>query len=355
MKQQKHRSRTCHCFNRLWLVILATNIACSWAIEAQTNVTTLAQQSITRNSLYVRTRPGFGIPINPRKLLGPRKGILECDRPGTTCNVANMPLLSQSDPRIDNDVKDMEDYGCYDTSIVTVVLTALADREPSLNFSGRTRDFSQITARDLKPKEIEQLSQQYRWAKEHQANVLVGRKIIQPLYFDEVLADFGKINEPCDPYTYGKCAAASNQAGDTFRTFVTNQNVTNEYIIDLMRQGYVTMIAYARYNPVIEQGKLTFQLDSRHKVVFSGFQPGEYPLLINDVSNGKQFRVRLTTDLSERLVGPLSLTRKPIVAPLAIRYPSQTRIFLEYEAVAQKITDQVFFIEHVDGLRIKTK
>src|SRR5205807_57367 len=105
------------------------------------------------------------------------------------------------------------------------------------------------------------------------------------------------------------------------------------------------------------------QRTGEHKVVFSGFQPGKYPLLVNEVGRGKQVRARLTTDLSERMVGLGSHgaevrstdTLIHTIRPMNPRvvYPTPTHIFIEYEG-ERKVNEQVNFIEHIDGLRIKT-
>ena len=325
----------------------------------------------TRSPEYVATS-GEHIVIAPEvRLDGNIEGILACNLAATTCRVRNMPLLRQGDPRVGPEVFKMQKDGCYDTSIVTVTVAALANRSKALQPSGRTKFFEDIPANANMPKNIAQLFQQYRWAQLYQEETAMKAKgdfpgkMVQPLYFDEVLADFGKIQQSCDPYTYGDCKVpVSNNAGNAFRTLVTTEAITNEYVINLMKSGYVTMIAYGRYAPSLEEGPQKFILQNRHKVVFSGFQPGKYPLLINDVGTGQQVRVRLTTDLSERMVGlgshgpeirstdTLIHTIRPM-GPLVV-YPTATHIFLEYEG-QRKTNEQVYFIEHVDALRIKTQ
>jgi hypothetical protein len=102
-------------------------------------------------------------------------------------------------------------------------------------------------------------------------------------------------------------------------------------------------------------------------VVFAGFQPGKYPLLVNNVGDGRMMRARLTTDLSDRLVGPVAiedltedaLRRKGEIAKVRHMnprpvYPLPTHVFLEFEG-ERAVNEQVYFIEHVDGLRIRTQ
>jgi hypothetical protein len=57
-----------------------------------------------------------------------------------------MPLLSQSDWRIDNDVESkMGPAGCYDACITTAAITALANRNPgSITPRGRSAEFDAI-------------------------------------------------------------------------------------------------------------------------------------------------------------------------------------------------------------------
>ncbi len=295
----------------------------------------------TRSPEYVATS-GEHIVIAPEvRLDGNIEGILACNLAATTCRVRNMPLLRHN-------------------------------RSKALQPSGRTKFFEDIPANANMPKNIAQLFQQYRWAQLYQEETAMKAKgdfpgkMVQPLYFDEVLADFGKIQQSCDPYTYGDCKVpVSNNAGNAFRTLVTTEAITNEYVINLMKSGYVTMIAYGRYTPSLEEGPQKFILQNRHKVVFSGFQPGKYPLLINDVGTGQQVRVRLTTDLSERMVDlgshgaevrstdTLIHTIRPM-NPRFVVYPTPTPIFIEYEG-ERKVNEQVYFIEHIDALRIKTQ
>src|SRR5258708_6543 len=279
-------------------------------VNAKVNAQTEEQvRKSTRSPEYVATTAEHLVSAPEVSLDGNIQGILACNLAGTTCRVRNMPLISQGDPRVSPEVLYMGNYGCYDASIVTVTIAALANRAKALQLSGRTKIFDELTGYKM-PKEIAQLSQQYRWAAVHHQETVMQEhgnfkgKIVQPLYFDEVLADFGKIQQSCDPYTYGNCTApVSNNEGNAFRTFVSTENITNEYVINLMRSGYVVMIAYGRYEPSLEEGPQKFVFKSRHKVVFSGFQPGKYPLLINEVGRSQQVRARLTTDLSERTVG----------------------------------------------------
>ena len=343
----------------------------SWKSMAQRR---LDPRVVNRNSLFKPTAKTYGLPMKVGNSIGPPKikGILQCNQNETTCTVMHMPLLWQTDPLIDSDVQDMGPWGCYDTSILTVILTDLANRDKSLvpQLKNRSKTLEDIPAGiggngQPATKEIKQLSQEYRWAKQGGKGVQQNGKTVQPFYFHEVVADLGKINELCDPYTYGNCSEASNSIADASRTFIKTENITSEYIKNLMKSGYAVMIAYARYNPVVSQNTaggldVRFELDSLHKVVFSGFQSGDYALTINDVGNGQRYRVRLSSDLSGRNFAVNSLPQNGLKPPTGSKaskannviYPSDTKIFLEYEGTGQGENDQVFFIQHVDSMRI---
>src|SRR5258708_325287 len=115
-----------------------------------------------------------------------------------------MPRIWQEESRVSPHVLNMRDEGCYDTSIVTVTIAALANRSVALQPSGRTKMFEALSGNQFMPKEIVQLSQQYSWVQLYQEEREKKEKgdfrgkVVQPLYFDEVLADFGKTQQPCD-------------------------------------------------------------------------------------------------------------------------------------------------------------
>ena len=307
------------------------------------------------------TAKDFGKPVKIIDLTrGYKKGILDCDVTGNNCTVMNMPLLSQLDPRIDKDVQDMSPWGCYDTSITTIISTALANRKirRPLGIQGRTKIFDSFVGDAAQPKEIKQLSYVYREGKKEGAGEKENGKVVQHLYFHEVAADmFNRlITQNCDPYIYGNCEKATNVFADSFRHWISTDTLTNEDVIGWMEKGYVVMIAYARHQPTGRKLRggfsVYFTFDSYHKVVFSGFRKGsEYPLLINDVGNGKRYYVKLSNDLSQRDFG------QGDIAPnlIKINYPneySDTKNYLEYEGEGKKAGEMVFFLNHFDGLRL---
>ena len=270
-----------------------------------------------------------------------------------------MPLASQTDPRIDADVQNQSPWGCYLVSIVTMTVTALANRAsntPAL--INRTKDLEAVSAgkaadgTDI-PKFIKQISWTYR----HQNDGNKG------YYHNEAAADVsgGKVAENCDPYVFGGCnaATATNGMGRSFRNVLSTKAnaISNKTIIDAMKANSVMMIAYARYSPSATYDSRTqtlkvslTDLNSRHKVVFSGFLPGVLPLRINDVGDGKRYKVKISKDLNELKFaapgtpGPI----KKIVYPADI----QGRSLLIYEGKSQETNPTVLVVEHYDGLRI---
>jgi len=104
-------------------------------------------------------------------------------------------------------LKDMAGVGCYDTSIVTVIATALANRSPAAPpLTGRTRQFDAVEpgkdkAGNAIPKIVKQLELEYHFARTHQQQRVVQKtNVVQPLYFHEVVADLAgkRIRQNCD-------------------------------------------------------------------------------------------------------------------------------------------------------------
>jgi hypothetical protein len=356
---------------------------------------------------FVPTPATYGKPadwFNPRRQLINR-GILLC-QPDGSCVIDKMPLLCQSDPAVNAPLDKLlkaypadkfpqkkddkgapivdqqgkpvlytaqeviqasKDYGCYNTSIATVVSTALANRAPNLPpLLNRTKEFDQITPSENASKEINQLAWIYLnqflndWGEQKNG------KAISPFYFHEVVADLGAgaIQESCDPYAYGSCLTATLKNGDALATRVFSPSatdLTNERIIDLMKGGSVPMIAYNRHTPKVTTlkrkgpGKIQIPLlestrtfvdhGSYHKVVFNGFQPGKYPLRIYDVGNGKPYNVRISSDLNEmKFSVKIAGTDKAFI----------NRPFLIYEGDDEIEDHEVFFIDHYDWLYVRS-
>lgn len=334
---------------------------------AQRDVTPLTKQQT------IPTAVNFGKPITVAANLasmGLIKGILTCDINYLNCTVRNMPLLNQSDPRIDGDLKYLSPWGCYDTSIVTVISTALANRKPSLIFGGRAKTFASFVGDAAQPKEIKQLNYQYRNMKRREAGETENGKLIQPLYFHEVVANFnnGKILQQCDPFTYGDCdklgntAQATNLFGDAGRMWMANgAAVTNETIIKMMESGYVVMLAFMRYEPVPASvsnvgGQINLKFNSFHKIVVSGFRKNaQYPLIVNDVGNGQRYNVSIGSNLANR-----KFQKSPSAAVFSnakfgfvpAEKDPKTTTFIEYEGTGKGVNEMIFFLQHYDYLRI---
>jgi hypothetical protein len=304
--------------------------------------------------------------------------MLDCNTQGV-CLVRNMPLLSQSDWRIDNDVESkMGPAGCYDACITTAAITALANRNPgSITPTGRSAEFDAIkgevlTSGAVIPKEIKQLSWAYRKAMIHQEAAKKpenkGKPIPQPYYLHELIADCHEIQQGCDPRTYGNCAIVTNAFGAAFRDWIGEEtHLTNEYLQDLIQAGFAVIIAFYRFQPTATQlpsGKWKVTFDhprassgnpqpSPHKVVASGFQPGGYPLLINDVGDGQRRSAKLVSGMWSRPFGSSAATGGSIEqVEFRPQWSGSRRTYLEYSG-ANGPADNAFFIEHVDAVSLE--
>ena len=318
---------------------------------ATTNSVAQPTISISDRVISKPTERGFGRVVNSRDFtsLTLRKGSLDCNLVGT-CKVRNMPLLNQMDPRIDADVKANSPWGCYDTSIVTAAITALANRSTTNPLTGRTKVFSELLPDGTAPKEVKQISWQYRRVplpppiRISIPGAPRPTQSPQPFYLQELVATFGKINEGCDAYLYGNCTNTTNSFGHAFRYWpgeIGWKEWTDEDIVQYLNSGYSIIVAYGRFDPKADAVNQNFVKSSQHKVIFSGYRKNsKYPLLINDVGNGAQYWVRLSTDLAERDY------KKPA------KVPYKSKVFIEYEGAGLPAS-QVYFLEHLDGIRLK--
>jgi hypothetical protein len=356
------------------------------------------------NPASIRTDANFGIRRTDLLLdvIDKKDGILVHHPKNDSWTISGMPLLCQTDPTVNAPLDKMlktipadqmpqkrgadgkpiiqngkavrysveefrealKQYGCYNTSIVTVIITALANRASDLKkaLTNRTKLFDEIKATPGVKKEINQLAWAYMQQTLCEIGSTVNGKVVQPHYFHEVVADLagGSINEKCDPYVYGNCSVASVQGNDAkaFRTFNPSPaQLTNDIIIKLMKGGTIPMIAYNRHTPtpITSPGSsankgYTFKNNSSfHKVVFNGFQPGKYPLRIFDVGNGQAYNVRISSNLDEL---KFDFSKK---SSDAAKFDPKflNRPFLVYEGEDDKVNNLVFFIDHFDGLTIR--
>ncbi len=133
-----------------------------------------------------------------------------------------------------------------------------------------------------------------------------------------------------------------------------------------MECGFVVMIAYERLVPSATFAdslggwhvKFERKQHIQHKVVFSGFQPGPFPLLINDVGSGSRHKVRLVTGLVGRGFGHQSATGSAIKKAEFPPWPDgkwtfqgSKQIYLAYEN-DNSPTEVVRFIQHIDALSL---
>jgi len=239
---------------------------------------------------------------------------------------------------------------------------------------GRTAEFDAINAgltndgKTIIPKPLMQLvwhyKQQYWWDYNEAMGTIVGDgKGLLPYYFFEMVADFGygNIKEQCDPYGYFSqtCDTATATNGSAFAERVpypSASQITNDIIIDLMLSDTISLIAYNRLQPTLgKDGVLTFQDNSsRHKIAVAGFQPGPYPLLLNDVGDGSRRYARISTNLRE-----MYLTNDGSQPPIHFdpKSPfsegSPFLMYEDYDKLANPITP-IYFIEHHDRLRLHT-
>lgn len=286
---------------------------------------------------------------------------LDCS--GSTCTVPNMPLLGQTSSLVDVEIDDdYKEQGCYDTSMATVLASSIDNRSSTQALKGRVKTYANIVSGNnggtppaTTTRAYEQLSQEYRWAVKYHTDIAAG--VVppsQPFHFLDALSDFAgtarRSSAACDPRVYASCnwltLEASDFAGAAFRDFTDQvSHVTNDYIKSLMNVGFGVMIAYGRYVPAPCKGAPSvkcFSRVSQHKVAFSGYQSGAYPLRINDVGNATRYNVTLSDDLS-----PFGISNANA------RFPNgkAAQTYLRYDPSVAP-TSEIYFVDHVDALSL---
>ncbi len=235
--------------------------------------------------------------------------------------------------------------GCYITSLTTIESAALANLPPGVVARGRAATFNDVRAGQfLKGKKpINQLQWQYRrWADKLQPNKKDPSQPSSPdfLEFTEFAGDVTGAQAPVlDPTT-----------------------INAHGIVDKMKSGSYFLVPYSRYavhaSAPDRAGniELTLSYDSHHKVAISGFQPGKYPLLIDDVGNGKRYRVRVTSDIRSipmREVRGKTTVTLPASKLVLVKPPWPHPVFIVYEGQDGEVVDQggeVFLVEEYDTL-----
>lgn len=310
---------------------------------------TIAQEVVTAG-LETPATGGFqGVTLNT-----PVGRQLVCDATERYCAVRNMPLLSQMSALIDPTVAAYRPVGCYDTSISTLRLAALDNRGAIGAPVGRTAQFEALTGgNELRnnvptfiPREYRHVSRQYR------PQAIGGEA---PLGLAETLADFGAIQQGCNPYDNTSCRIASNARGVAFRDWdifpSTGDHLTADYVRSRLRDGYNLIVAYQRFDAAFNANRVTFTLGAGvpwHKVAISGFRPGAFPLRINDVGSGTVRFARFTSSPSDRTYAG----RTAAQATAGIAWPNglARQMTLQYED--DNPNGQALFVEEVDGFRL---
>jgi len=192
------------------------------------------------------------------KILEPSTAKCELSVSSSEYQIRSMPVLSQFDPLLQYSpywplangkpppgqppkffVGNNAD--CYNTSIVSLIIAALANREQTRlpKPSGRTATFDQIppsppvswnppanetTPPATIPKEINQLAYYLKTLKETN----------NYLYYPGVLTDFGPVYQNPRLYNGSNNLVFTSNYGATFRDWLTRDttHVTNEYVID---------------------------------------------------------------------------------------------------------------------------
>ena len=306
-----------------------TNTRATFALVLAALVSTAVQAAPSARegfglNRWVPTRPGFAKALVETGVRPIVHGDLNCETAELlNCRVANMPMLLQTNSALEGPLQDyasryiimtgahagmiawaepqldtpetwyspsdfanqIMDVGCYVTALTTLEATALANLPSGVHPTGRAATFNDIASANLVPgdKGLNQLEWQYRrWADKLQPNTKDPTQPSSPNFLElyEFASDFGGGSTTDYPNPVGLTAAD---------------------LIAGMMAGQTYLFAYQRFDVHLHKSKggiigvnLTFA--SQHKVAVSGFEPGKYPIAINDVGDGMHHRVRLTSD-----------------------------------------------------------
>ena len=370
---------------------------------------------------YVPTAANFGQPINVDFGGYTRKkgNILLCKATIDECIVANMPLLWQKDSRLiapltaflagyevngslpitDDDGKPQTDgngklytaatfapyylsVGCFITSQVTVTITSLANRAGSVPLTGQTATFDAIGGQGKigvvggtgqLPGNLPASLSKLLWQYEHHfifqeidKNKPDNQKT-RYLGFPAVVSDVsGGLQQPCDLIKdtvckWGEIITGLNGNGHALASWSpAAAELNNDTVKALMQADRVILLAYGRYTPTVSL-EVNSGRPGMHKIAVSGFQPGKFPLLINDVGNGQRYKVRLSSDLGSLRfsAGQLGGSRRNTKIRYVLKHADGTVVeipgwpFLAYEGDSEKTNPQVFFIDHYNYLHVR--
>ncbi len=273
---------------------------------------------------------------------GPNKGKIVWSEPQFSPPIGPTPYAPS------DFAQNLAGNGCYITSLTTIMNAALANLPPGVGVRGRAAIFKEIHAGQfLKGKRpINQLQWQYRrWADK-----------LQPNSKDP--------SQPSSPDFLEFTEFASDLTPNAQAPVLDPTTINAHGIADKMKGGTYFLIPYSRYvvhaSPPDGAGniELTLSYDSHHKVAISGFQPGKYPLLIDDVGNGKRYRVRVTSDIRSipmrELRGGANVTL-PASKLVLVKSPWPHPVFLVYEGQDGEVVDrggEVFLVEEYDTLKL---
>lgn len=339
---------------------------------------------------FVPTRANFAAEHVASMVRPVTHGDLRCRSSAIDdCIVANMPLLGQMDPRLQAPLatyssryavnsgpnrgeiiwsepqfsigptpysstdfaNNIMGNGCYITSLTTLEAAALANQ--TVAPTARARTLAQIDAGAFMHGDasINRLEWQYqRWADKLQPNLTDPSQPSNP--------DFLELEEFAGDFPLGSVA---------FHDYPNPGVLSAASLVSGMKGGATYLIAFQRYNVTLASSRsagrvhLALAYDSHHKIAVSGFQPGTYPILINDVGNGRRYRVRLTTDVrsipfTETVSGHnQTIPSSEVMLDMPAGYPPSPRLYLVYEGaddVAVGNGGQLFVIEDIQSLTV---
>lgn len=337
---------------------------------------------------FLATKPQFAKPrIGLLPVFPVVHGDLRCKTAALDeCVVANMPLMNQTDPSLHAPLvqysgkykiasgphtgkiewsepqfgigpdyympgvfaTNIMDNGCYITALTTLEIAALANTPVGTAVQPRAKTLAGVNGLAGLGPDLSKLEWQYRrWADKLQPNTSDPSQPGTP--------DFLELDEFAGDFPPGVL------------TFTDEWNPTHATASDFtggMIANKTYLIAYQRYNvsagKTDASGKIHVKLsyDSHHKIAVSGFQPGTYPLLIDDVGNGQRYQVRVTSDVksitfTQSGAAAISPSKLVVDAPTGSPNPlTGPVVYLVYEG-ADDVTvgsGQLIMIEDIQSL-----
>jgi hypothetical protein len=234
---------------------------------------------------------------------------LTCDATGTNCDSKNMPILLQTAADLDPDVAADGATGCYATSVVMVASSVLANRSNTASLAGTpTAQFlAQPLGVDATGKPNGAGAKRTSWMYRN------------PWGFAGMTRDFGAYTysslSSCAPtpptYAWNDCGTEWNGLALGERWWMDqNQYPTAAGVERLLDDGYGGLIAFFWAEPVVDFSNIfhetvTYKTDHPHKIAFSGYQPGAFPLKVNDPGSGTRTSIKLGTKVAQQTAVPV--------------------------------------------------